>query len=192
MENNLFDLCLSNHLKTFNDLGKNKQSIINAAKLVVEKLNDNKIIFTCGNGGSASDAQHLSAEIVGRFEIERRSLPSICLNTDTSVLTAISNDYGYENVFSRQISGIASRGDVLFAISTSGQSPNIRAAILTAIENDMDVILLTSAKFDWEFITKKSNVIIVKVPSVKTAHIQEAHIFLIHYICKIIDEAYSK
>ena len=128
--------CINNqiedHIRATNLLKEKISEIESFSKIINNALLNNKKILTCGNGGSASDAQHFSAELVGRFKKERVSLPAIALNTDTSSITAIANDYDYKRVFSRQIEGLGQKGDILLAISTSGNSKNIKEAIKSA------------------------------------------------------------
>ena len=142
-----------------------------------------KLLFF-GNGGSAADAQHLAAEFIGRFKRERGSLPAVALTTDTSALTAIANDYGYESVFSRQISGIGRPGDVAVAISTSGRSPNVLRALEVARENGLHTILLGGRGGGPA--AELSDVSLV-IPSEDTARIQECHITIGHVICELLD-----
>lgn len=144
----------------------------------------NKLLF-CGNGGSAADSQHLAAEFVGRYEKERRSLPAIALTTDTSILTAIGNDYAYERVFERQVEGLGRRGDVLFAISTSGNSKNVIAAVKKAREMGLKVVVFTGG--GGGELKNLADAALV-VPSKKTARIQESHILVGHILCERIDE----
>ena len=155
------------------------------AHTIIEALKNNKKILICGNGGSAADAQHFAAELVGRFEKERKPLPSIALNTNVSNLTAIGNDYGYEEVFSRQVNAFGQEGDVFIGISTSGKSPNILKAIDTALEKKMQVITL-GGKDGGLMKTKKGIHIIA--PSNVTSRIQECHILIIHIWCRLIDK----
>lgn len=145
-----------------------------------------KILF-CGNGGSAADSQHLAAEIVGRFQKERPSLPALALTVDTSVLTAVANDYGYDTVFARQVEGLGQAGDVLVGISTSGNSKNVVAAIETAHQKQMKVIGLTGSGGG-----KMAEVcdICLAVPSKVTARTQEMHIMIGHILCEIAEETY--
>jgi len=143
----------------------------------------------CGNGGSAADAQHIAAELVGRYEDERPAFPAIALTTDTSALTAVSNDFGYEHVFARQVQALARPGDVLIAISTSGKSPNIIKAAETARDLDCTCIGLTGLHAeplaDYCFIT-------VQVLSERTARVQEGHITIGHLWCEMVDEILAK
>ena len=142
-------------------------------------------IFWCGNGGSCSDAQHLAAELVGRFENSRKALPSIALNADTSVITCIANDYGYENIFSRQIEGLGKEGDIIFLISTSGQSKNILRALEVANQLKLVTVgLLGSIKSD---ATSKCT-FSLNIESSSTARIQETHILLGHIICDEVEK----
>ncbi len=161
-----------------------KKKLIATAKLLIKSLNNNKKILICGNGGSASDSQHFAAELVGRFKKNRKSFPAISLNTDTSAITAIGNDYGFSKIFSRQIEGIGNKGDILFAISTSGNSKNIIEAAIAANKKKIKIVGLTGKnESDLE---KKSN-LCIKVPSNTTAHIQELHIIVIHLLCSLIE-----
>ena len=174
----------------FKNLINSSSEIEIAAKTTIQALrNKNKIIF-CGNGGSAADSQHLAAELMGRYKIDRAPLAAIAITVDTSALTAIANDYGYENVFSRQLKGIGVKGDVLFAISTSGKSKSIIEAIKTAKDIGMKVISLTGS------ITGEMNKIsdiCINTPSKETNHIQEMHITIGHLICGLVeDELFSK
>ena len=143
-----------------------------------------KIIFF-GNGGSASDSQHLCAEFVGRYKKDRSPLPAISLNTDTSILTAVANDMGYEKVFERQVEALAKKEDVIFAISTSGSSKNVVNAVVAGKKKGLKIIALTGKK-DSE-LSNLSDVSI-KVPSDKVNHIQEMHIIIGHFICEIIEK----
>ena len=185
----LAERVLREHLKIFEELlAEEVNSIDDAGQVILEALKrGNKIMF-CGNGGSASDAQHISTELVCRYETERRSLPAVALTTDTSVLTAIANDFSFENVFARQIEGLAKEGDVLVAISTSGSSPNIIAAIMTARNHDCRVVGLTSEK------GRKMAALCdacVMVPSSRTSRVQEAHIAIGHIWCEMADHAFT-
>jgi phosphoheptose isomerase len=162
--------------------------ILGAATVMREALAAGKKILLCGNGGSAADAQHIAAELVGRFVVERRALPAIALTTDTSALTAIGNDYGYEVVFSRQIEALGAEGDVLVAITTSGRSPNIVAAIAAARARGMKVIALTGEKGAGVVATCDAG---VAVPATETARIQECHITIGHLLCEAVDADFA-
>src|SRR5262249_59518715 len=161
--------------------------IARAAGLMTDCLLANGKILACGNGGSAADAQHFAAEMVGRFERERPELPAISLSTDTSILTAIANDYDYSQVFARQVRALGDTGDVLLAISTSGNSGNVIAAVEAARERGMRVVALTGKGGGriGELLTADD--VHVCVPHTVTARIQETHILSIHCICDVID-----
>jgi D-sedoheptulose 7-phosphate isomerase len=151
--------------------------------------NGNKILI-CGNGGSAADSQHFAAEFVGRFEIERLSLPAIALTTDTSALTAIGNDYGYDSVFSKQVDALGNHGDILFAISTSGNSKSIINAALKAKAKGMKVITMTGRDGGELDKLLDDSDIALNVRYHRTARIQEIHALMVHIICAGIDKFY--
>ncbi len=159
-----------------------------AADLMRDAVLNGKKVLLCGNGGSAADAQHIAAELVGRFVIERRPLAAIALTTDTSALTAIANDYGYEHVFSRQVEALGNDGDILIAITTSGTSKNVVAAVEVARKRGMKVIALTGAKGAAFVASCDAG---VAVPSNVTARVQECHIVIGHLLCEVIDEAFA-
>ena len=161
--------------------------IARAASLITECLFSDGKILSCGNGGSASDAQHFSAELVGRFERERPELPAISLSTDTSLLTAIANDYAFEQVFAKQVRALGAKGDVLLAISTSGNSPNIVAAIAAAHEREMRVVALTGKGGGRAGELLAPEDVHVCVPHDRTMRIQEVHLLIIHCLCDAID-----
>ena len=163
-------------------------TIASAVNLLAGALKNGSKILTCGNGGSAADAQHFAAELICRFEKERPSLPAIALTTDTSALTAISNDYDFDHIFSRQISGLGIAGDILIAISTSGNSNNIIKAIETAHSKQVSVIALTGYDGGKIACMLNDNDIEIRVPSDITARIQEVHLLTIHCFCHQIDE----
>lgn len=154
--------------------------------MVQSLLNGNKIL-SCGNGGSAGDAQHFSAELLNRFETERPSLPAIALTTDSSTLTSIANDYCFEEVFSKQIRALGSKGDVLLAISTSGNSANVVKAIEAAVARDMPIVALTGSDGGDIAGLLGENDVEIRVPSQRTSRIQEVHLVVIHCLCEIID-----
>ena len=158
-----------------------------AAKIVVETLKNGNKILLCGNGGSASDSQHIAAELVGRYKTERRGLPAISLNTDTSAMTAISNDYGYDRGFDRQVEALAREGDLLIAISTSGNSINIISAVAIAKLLGCRTIGLSGKEGgDMNRICHLNLV----VPSDDTPRIQEMHILIGHILCQAVDNAF--
>ncbi len=163
-------------------------AIARAAELVREAVLGGRKVLLCGNGGSAADAQHIAAELVGRYVLERRPLPAIALTTDTSALTAIANDYGYEHVFARQVEALGAAGDVLVAITTSGTSKNVVAAALAARRIGMKVIGLTGASGAAFAAGCDAG---IAVPSTVTARIQECHITIGHLLCEALDEAFA-
>ncbi|HEX3480064.1 MAG TPA: SIS domain-containing protein [Kofleriaceae bacterium] len=163
-------------------------AIARAAELVRDAVLAGKKVLLCGNGGSAADAQHIAAELIGRFVIERRPLAAIALTTDSSALTAIANDYGYEHVFSRQVEALGAEGDVLVAITTSGTSRNVVAAVAAARVRGMKVIGLTGGKGAAFIAACDAG---VAVPSVVVARIQECHITIGHLLCEAIDAAFA-
>lgn len=162
-------------------------AIGNAGGRIVDALLAGHKVLSCGNGGSAGDAQHFSSEMINRFETERPSLPAIALTADTLLLTSIANDNGYLDLFSRQISGLGQAGDVLLAITTSGRSPNIVKAIQSAHEQEMTVVALTGRDGGDIPRSLSSTDIEIRVPSFSTARIQETHLLIIHCLCDLID-----
>jgi len=149
-------------------------------------LNEGKIL-SCGNGGSAADAQHFSSEMLNRFDMERPGLPAISLTTDSSTVTSIANDYQFADIFAKQIRALGQPGDVLLAISTSGDSHNVVHAIDAAHERDMRVVVLTGREGGQVADLIQVNDIEIRVPSWSTARIQEVHLMIIHSICDLID-----
>lgn len=162
--------------------------IAQAAELIVNALVNEKKILTCGNGCSAADAQHFSSALINRFERERPSLPAIALTTDSSTITAIANDYSYNEVFARQIRALGQADDVLLAISTSGKSSNIVQAVQAAHDREMTVIALTGKDGGNMARLLHSEDIEIRAPSTVTARIQEVHLLVIHCLCDLIDE----
>ncbi len=161
--------------------------IKHAANCISDSLLNEGKVLSCGNGGSAGDAQHFSAELLNRFEIERPGLPAVALTTDSTTLTAIANDYEYDQIFSKQILALGTNKDVLLAISTSGNSPNIIKAVQAAHERNMQVLSLTGNKGGKLAKLLKGDDIEIRVPSDRTARIQEIHLLVIHCLCDIID-----
>ena len=161
--------------------------IKHAANCISDSLLNEGKVLSCGNGGSAGDAQHFSAELLNRFEIERPGLPAVALTTDSSTLTAIANDYEYDQIFSKQILALGTNRDVLLAISTSGNSSNIVKAVQAAHERNMIVLSLTGNKGGKLAKLLKGDDIEIRVPSDRTARIQEIHHLVIHCLCDIID-----
>jgi len=150
--------------------------------------NGNKIIIF-GNGGSAADSQHMAAEFIGRYMLERKSLPAIALTTDTSIITALGNDYGFENIFARQCESMVTKGDVIIAISTSGSSKNVINGIKTAKKHDVTVIGLTGQ--NGSALSEHVDILIA-VPSKSTPRIQEGHRIIIHMICELVEKEFSQ
>ena len=160
-----------------------------AAERMIDALRQEGKILSCGNGGSAGDAQHFSAELLNRFEMERPGLPAMALTTDSSTLTAIANDYDYNQIFSKQVAALGQSQDCLLAISTSGNSPNVLAAINAAHEKSMTVIALTGRDGGTIGAALKGNDVELRVPDERTARIQEVHLVVIHCLCDAIDQA---
>ncbi len=164
-------------------------TIASAADLMVGCLKNSGKILSCGNGGSAGDAQHFSAELLNRFEMERPGLAAVALTTDSSTLTAIANDYAYEQIFSKQVTALGNAGDCLLAISTSGNSPNIVKAIEAAHENQCRVVALTGGNGGKIAAVLGDDDIEIRVVSSRTARIQEIHLLTIHCLCDAIDQS---
>lgn len=162
--------------------------VAEAAGLMVTALKSGRRILVCGNGGSAADSQHFAAELIGRFEIERASLPCIALTTDTSILTAMSNDYGYDTVFARQVSALGAPGDVLVGISTSGNSASVERALIEGRSKGMSLVALLGGSGGR--IGRLDQVCRIIVPSSRTSVIQQVHITIVHAWARVIDEAY--
>ena len=155
--------------------------------VMFDALSNDQKILACGNGGSAADAQHFSAELIGRFERERLPLAAIALSTDTSLMTAIANDYAFEQIFAKQVAGLGRSGDVLFAISTSGNSKNVVAAIEAAFARDMRVVALTGKGGGAIGELLRDDDVHICVPHDRTARIQEVHLLVLHCLCDGID-----
>jgi len=166
-----------------------EKDILASISLIMAALKSGKKIIIFGNGGSAADSQHLSGELIGRYLLERKSFPAIALTTDTSIITAIGNDYGFEKIFSRQCEGLVKKGDVVIAISTSGTSKNIIQGISKAKQLGAKTISLCGKNTSK---IKKSTDIIISVPSTETPRIQESHRTIIHIICEIVEKQLKK
>ncbi|MCR8679270.1 MULTISPECIES: D-sedoheptulose 7-phosphate isomerase [Campylobacter] len=179
---------LKSHLEVANSILSIDEYVMKVANIIIDTLKNGNKIIICGNGGSAADAQHFAAELTGRYKSERASLGAIALTTDTSALTAIGNDYGYDMVFSRQLSGVGRAGDLLVAISTSGNSKNVLNATQVARENGIKSVGLSGK--GGGAMNDMCDINIV-VPSDDTARIQEMHILIIHTICQVVDCAFS-
>jgi D-sedoheptulose 7-phosphate isomerase len=159
--------------------------VLVAAQAMSDALGAGRKLLVFGNGGSASDAQHMSAELVGRFQRERAAMAAIALTTDTSILTSIANDYSFKQVFARQVEALGQAGDVAFAISTSGESPNVVLALQVAKARGLKTIALTGR--DGGSVGKAAD-IHVNVPDQSAARVQEVHRTLLHVICEVIEE----
>jgi D-sedoheptulose 7-phosphate isomerase len=170
-------------------LAQSLDAIAQAGSMLIDTLGTGHKVFFFGNGGSAAEAQHLAAELVGRFREERRGWPAIALTTDTSALTAVGNDYGFEQLFARQVEALAAGGDLAIALSTSGNSPNVLAGAVTARDRGCRVVGLTGASGG-----KLAALcdVVVTVPSETTARIQEAHLLIGHVWCEMVDSALAR
>ena len=161
------------------------RQIAEAARIITEAMRAGRRLLLVGNGGSAADAQHIAAEFVGRYLKERRALPALALSVNTSTVTAIGNDYGFENIFARQVEAFARPGDVLMAISTSGNSRNVVRAVLQASDMQVTTIAMTGANGG---MLRSTAVLCLCVPSADTPRIQEAHILTGHAIAEIVEQ----
>lgn len=162
-------------------------AIAAAGRLFADILQNNGKILSCGNGGSAGDAQHFSSELLNRYERERPGLAAVALSTDTSTVTAIANDYAYEQVFAKQVRALGRPGDGLLAITTSGNSPNVIAAVHAAHEQGLRVVALTGRDGGKLAPVLRAGDVEIRVPSPRTARIQEVHLLAIHCLCEVID-----
>jgi D-sedoheptulose 7-phosphate isomerase len=166
-------------------------AIAGAGRLMCECLRRGGKILSCGNGGSAADAQHFSSELLGRFESDRPSLPAVALTTDSSTLTAVANDYGYEQVFARQVAALGRPGDVLLAVSTSGNSNNVIEAMTASHDRQMSVVALTGRDGGRMAKLLAPADVELRVPSERTIRIQEVHLLIVHTLCDLIDHGLS-
>ena len=187
----LFDDALREHKKVIDGLEVFYPAIEEIASQMSETIKGGNKIMLCGNGGSAADAQHIATEFIVRFrgDFNRRALPAIALTTDTSLLTACANDYGYDEVFKRQVEGLGNEGDLLIGISTSGNSPNVFRAMEYANEQNINTVLLAGR--DGGKIAKIAKYSII-IPHKDTARIQEAHITVGHILCRLTEELIFK
>lgn len=185
MHMNIVETRLAEHEAVLQATKAMAADIARAGAIIQQALSSGHKILFCGNGGSAADAQHLAAEIVGRFQKERRPYPAIALTVDTSILTAVANDYGYDTVFSRQVLALGNAGDVLVGISTSGNSANVVAAIAAARQKGMQVIGMTAIGGGK---MKDRCDLCLAVPAKTTARAQEMHILIGHILCEIAEE----
>ncbi len=170
-----------------------ERDVLSTAQMMIERFRSGGKILICGNGGSAADAQHFSAELINRFERERKPLPALALTTDSSNLTSIANDYSYDEVFSKQVEALGSRDDLLVVISTSGNSESIVRAAKEALNQEMPVIALTGGDGGRlnELAKEEKLLHLLKVPSERTARIQEVHLLIIHVWCAYIDAEFA-
>lgn len=164
-------------------------AIARAGTLMVRALRDDHKLLSCGNGGSAADAQHFAAELLNRFEMERPPLAAVALTTDTSTLTSIANDYSYDDVFAKQVAGLGRPGDVLLAISTSGNSGNVLRAVQTARDIGIAIVALTGRDGGSIGAALAGGDVEIRVPAESTARIQEVHLLVLHCLCDLIDGA---
>jgi D-sedoheptulose 7-phosphate isomerase len=183
-DSEIFRDALIRHKQIFSSVAVLEEPFLDAAKRCESALSSGGKILFCGNGGSAADAQHAAAELTGRFRREREALAAIALTTDSSALTAIGNDYGFHAIFSRQVEALGLAGDVLIAISTSGNSTNILNAVEKAAEIGIQTVGFTGS--DGGRLAKLADVALI-VPAVETERIQEVHIFLLHCLCAAIE-----
>ena len=183
--------CIDEKINILNDLKDSEymKNVIAVSDAMIFSLMNGGKILTAGNGGSAADAQHFSGEMIGRFLVERDSYASVCLVVDPVVMTSVSNDYGYENAVARQLAGIGREGDVLLAISTSGESKNMINAIYEARKRGIISVALTGK--DGGMMAKLSDYSLI-VPSENTPRIQEIHTFTIHLLCELIEREMSQ
>ena len=184
---------IKNHItesvKVIQDIEHLEIDIKNVSKQIVNCIKNGKKIIIFGNGGSAADAQHMAAEFVGRFMKERKSFPAIAISTDTSIITAIGNDYSFDRIFSRQIESLVKKGDVVIAISTSGRSKNILEGLKASKKLGAKVISLTGKN---GMKMKLKSDVFLNVPSTVTSRIQEAHRTIIHIICELTEDELTK
>jgi D-sedoheptulose 7-phosphate isomerase len=180
----LYDQYFESSSQVLLNLKRESERISELTQNMIKSLTNKGTILWCGNGGSASDSQHLAAELVGRFEKNRPALSSVALTTDTSIITAIANDFQFEDIFSRQVEALGRKGDVLVGITTSGESSNVLSALKVAKNMGITTSLLTSDKYakNPEFIDH-----VIRVPSTRTCHIQEGHIAIGQAICSSIE-----
>ncbi len=175
------------HLSTLNTMAKTMpQQIVDASVVLIEALRQGKKVLLAGNGGSAADCQHFAAELVGRFGKNRGALPAIALTTDTSILTAIGNDFGFEEIFRRQVEALGQEGDVVIGFSTSGRSANILRALEEGKRQGCRTLALLGG--DGGEIAAQAEVALI-VPSQRTPAIQEGHLTLVHLLCDLVEES---
>jgi D-sedoheptulose 7-phosphate isomerase len=179
----IIDQCFQDLKSSVNSANSQRETIRQAADAMAQTILEGGTIFICGNGGSAAEAQHFAAEFVGRFLLERPGLPALSLAADTSKLTAIGNDYGYQEVFARQLRALGRPKDLLWALSTSGTSPNVLEALKAAREKDIKSVFMCGK----ELASPPDTDIIIYSPAPSTPRIQELHLFYGHLICQLVD-----
>jgi len=179
---------VESHKRLVDEAAEKIETIAEAAEVITRAIRRNGRIYVCGNGGSAADAQHIAGELVGRFVRERKGLPAIALTTDTSVITSISNDYGYENVYARQVEALVKKGDVLWAISTSGKSANILKAVRLAKKKGAVVVAFTGIK---DSQLERMADVCFCANDKSTARSQEIHQLAYHIICDIVEQNFA-
>ena len=185
----LFSASLQKHIELFKTLYKLEDQVIHLVNRCHQTINNGGKIVFFGNGGSAADSQHLAAEFVVRYKKTRGALPAIALTTDTSILTANANDFGFESVFSRQVEALCNKADIVIGLTTSGQSPNVNLALQAANNIGAYTVALTGK--DGGTVTNIANMSII-IPHQDTARIQEAHMFLGHWVCEAYDTFFTK
>jgi D-sedoheptulose 7-phosphate isomerase len=188
-KNNKIEKIFESSSNSILDSKKLSKQIESSITLIIKSIKKGNKVILFGNGGSAADAQHMAAEFVGRFMKERKSFPAIALSTDSSIITAIGNDYSFEKVFSRQAESLVKKGDVIIAISTSGESKNILEGIKTSKKIGAKIISLTGEN---GIKMKRNSDIFLNVPSTITSRIQEVHRTIIHIICEMVEDELSK
>lgn len=189
-EYNLFQKVYSQHIEMMQSIINDKnlpELIVQVAQAITDSLNNGGQVLLCGNGGSAADAQHLATELISRFYLERKAFNAEALTTNTSLLTAIGNDYDFKKIFSRQVEAKGKRGDLLVGITTSGNSLNVVEALKTAREKDIHTVVLTGG-FE-KTLAEEYGDLVIKVPSQLTPRIQEGHIFIGHFICELVEKS---
>jgi D-sedoheptulose 7-phosphate isomerase len=186
---NIITKTIETHKQMINDLQANNiQTIADCAQLIIKSLRKGGTVYLCGNGGSAADAQHIAGEFVGRFKRERKAMPAVALSTDTSVLTCIANDYDYESIFSRQVEALVKENDILWGISTSGNSPNVVKAVKLAKQQGAYIIAFTG-KADSKL--EKNADVCLCAQSETTASSQEIHQLAYHIICDLVEKDFA-
>lgn len=186
IEKEIIDTCFSELSDVLNrTLEREKKNIEKTVSLILEALKNGKKLLICGNGGSAAESQHFAAELVGRFKMNRKGIPAIALTTDTAIITALGNDFGFDSIFAKQLETLGREGDVMCCLSTSGTSDNLIMASLKAKEKNIPTVSLLGKEGGK---MKEISEISIMVPSQDTARIQEVHLLIIHIICQMIEK----